>query len=240
MTLEGTNTWLWTEPGRDRCVVVDPGPDVLGHLDDVLRTCRSLGVTVAAILLTHHHDDHAEGAAALSHATGAPVLGGGAGPLPEGDLAPAGEDGPRLRVLALPGHTSDSVGIVFPADRAIATGDLIFDRGSAMIDWPDGSLADYLATLDRLRTAVAELALARILPGHGGTIDDPLGQIARYQAHRRERLAQVRAAAATAGDDADAVARAVYGDIGPGLREAMRRTVQAQLQYLRETPTPAT
>lgn len=236
MTLEGTNTWIFSELGRQVCVVVDPGPDVHGHLDDVLRSCQEQGVTVGAIVLTHDHADHAEGATRLSRLTGAPVLGRRVGSLGDGDITPDGETGPQLRTVELPGHTSDSVGIVFAADRAIAIGDLIFDRGSAMIDWPDGSLADYFDTLDRLRSVVVEFGITRILPGHGGAINDPLDQIARYEAHRRQRLAQVRIAAAGARvGDVDAVLRVVYGDVGPSLHAAARQTVQAQLQYLADT-----
>jgi glyoxylase-like metal-dependent hydrolase (beta-lactamase superfamily II) len=236
MTLEGTNTWILSEVGGQTCVVVDPGPAVHGHLDAVLHQCEELGATIGAIVLTHDHADHAEGAARLSEVTGAPVLGRRDGTLDEGDLATLGQSGPQLRIVRLPGHTSDSVGIVFAADHAIATGDLIFDRGSAMIDWPDGSLADYFDTLDQLRSLVVEHGVIRLLPGHGGAIDDPLDQIARYESHRRQRLEQVRTALAGAtGGDVDAVLQAVYGDVDAGLRTAARWTVQAQLQYLTDT-----
>jgi len=183
-------------------------------------------------VLTHDHSDHSDAAPALSTATGAPVLSARAGTLAEGDFSPAGADGPALQVVALPGHSGDSVGIVFRDDAAIATGDILFDRGSSLVWWPDGSLAEYLATLDRLDDLISRLGLAMMLPGHGGVLTDPLGHIARFRQHRMERLDQVRSAVAAVGPDADAVVQAVYGDIASGLRNAARHTVQAQLEYL--------
>ncbi|MDR0593459.1 MAG: MBL fold metallo-hydrolase [Bifidobacteriaceae bacterium] len=240
MTLEGTNTWIWFGDGV--CALADPGPDVDGHLDRVVQASGWPGVAVAAILLTHHHADHSAGAAALSRRTGAPVLAWRDGSLGEGVVPLGDRRAPRLQVAHLPGHTEDSVGIIFAQDRAIATGDLVFDRGSAMIDWPDGSLRDYLRTLDRLAGLVADLGLELILPGHGGVIADPAAQIGRYRAHRLERLDQIGAAlgklgAGAAPEDADLVdgiVRRVYGQIPPELAEAARRTVRAQLEHLRD------
>jgi glyoxylase-like metal-dependent hydrolase (beta-lactamase superfamily II) len=163
------------------------------------------------------------------------VLSGREGTLVEGDLALTGSGGPRLQIVNTPGHSSDSVGIVFPADQVAATGDLVFDRGSAMIYWPDGSLGAYFTTLDQLSSMVSAFPLAMLLPGHGEPITDPLSQIEAYRLHRLERLDQVREAIAAVGPAPEAVVEHVYGDVGPGLRDAARRTVKAQLQYLRET-----
>ena len=229
LTLEGTNTWIWGRAGSAYCVVVDPGPDDPSHLSNIVACCRDLGSPVAAIVLTHDHSDHSEGAGELSRLTGAPVLSGRDGTLLEGPLTVLGSDAPEIGIVSLPGHSSDSVGVVFPEERAIATGDIIFDRGSAMIDWPDGSLRDYLASLDRLRDIIVQRGLTRILPGHGGVITDPLELVSQYHRHRLERLDQVRALRDL---PADQIVRKIYGDLTGELAEAATCSVRAQLDYL--------
>lgn len=232
MTLEGTNTWIWGRVGWDSCVVVDPGPDISEHRDAILRYCHGLAPKVSAILLTHDHADHSAGASALSQATGAPVLGARNNTATEGELTLISPNGPRLYIALLPGHTADSIGIIFPDEKVIATGDTIFAYGSAMIDWPDGSLRDYLSSLNRLKAIIAERGLTRIIPGHGAVITNPLDQIADYYGHRMMRLSQVREVMDESVDD---IIRHIFGDIEPGLYRAAWSTIQTQLEYLRET-----
>jgi len=211
--------------------VVDPGPDDPQHRDAILRTCRALA-PVAAILLTHHHHDHSDGAPALALATGAPVLGGQWGSLPEGELALLGPDGPKIHIVPIPGHTTDSVGIHFVDDFAIATGDTMFAEASSMIAWPDGTLSDYFSSLSRLEATVARMGITRVLPGHGPIITNPLNHIALYYEHRMHRLDQVRDLMDA---EVDTITQIVYGDIDPELYCAAVRNVEAQLEYLRDT-----
>src|SRR5205085_8884772 len=132
MTLEGTNTWVIAEPGTERAVVVDPGPDDPAHLRRVAGHVSAAGQRVTAILLTHSHPDHAEGAASFAAMTGAPVL--AADPafrLGDEGLAPGAvvtHAGCEIAVLATPGHTADSVCLHVPADRALLTGDTVLGR----------------------------------------------------------------------------------------------------------------
>ena len=118
--------------------------------------------------------------------------------------------GCELRVVPTPGHTADSVCLLLPADGALLTGDTVLGRGTTVIAG-DGSLADYLASLDRLRALADAERLRTLLPGHGPLLADPAGVLDFYLAHRRERLAEVRAALA-AGD------RTQDRDRGPGVR----------------------
>ena len=234
MTLEGTNTWLLRAPGAEQVVVVDPGPLDEAHLRRVAEYNP-----VAQILLTHRHADHAEGAARLAELTRAPVRAldptlvlGGEG-LAEGDVVAAA--GLELRVLATPGHTSDS--LCFVLDDAVLTGDTVLGRGTTVIAHPDGRLGDYLGSLRRLVELGDSLgdALA-VLPGHGPELADA-GAVAReYLAHREERLAQVRAALVTLGPEATAmqVVELVYADVDRALWPAAEWSVRAQLDYLRE------
>jgi glyoxylase-like metal-dependent hydrolase (beta-lactamase superfamily II) len=235
MTLNGTNTWLIAEPGSPSALVVDPGPDDEDHLRRVLDRVADAGQQVAQILLTHGHSDHSAGAAKLAGLTGAPVLAAdpafrlgemGLGP---GDVLTAA--GCEVQVVATPGHTADSVCLLLSADGALLTGDTVLGRGTTVIA-QDGSLADYLGSLDRLRALADEERLRTLLPGHGPLLADPAAVLDFYIAHRRERLAEVTAALA-AGDrsPAEIVAR-VYLDVDPALRPFAEWSVRAQLAYL--------
>jgi glyoxylase-like metal-dependent hydrolase (beta-lactamase superfamily II) len=236
MTLEGTNTWVLRAPGNEDCVVVDPGPRDEAHLQRV----AALGRVVATVL-THGHDDHAEGARRFAEITGStvhavdPRLRLGTEGLPDGAVIAAA--GVELRVLATPGHTGDSVCLVLDGDGeagSVLTGDTVLGRGSTVIDPRTGELGDYLASLQRL----AELAPGTtVLPGHGPELPDA-GVVARqYLVHREQRLEQVRVALGTLGTAATArqVVELVYADVDPALWPAAEWSVQAQIRHLRSS-----
>jgi glyoxylase-like metal-dependent hydrolase (beta-lactamase superfamily II) len=131
-------------------------------------------------------------------------------------------------VLATPGHTADSLSFVL--DDAVLTADTVLGRGTTVIDSDDGSLADYLDSLQRLRG----LGRRTVLPGHGPELTDLSAAATEYLAHREQRLQQVRSALAELGDDASArqVVEHVYTDVDEKLWEAAEKSVQAQLDYL--------
>ncbi|MDP9890183.1 MBL fold metallo-hydrolase [Pseudarthrobacter enclensis] len=234
MSLDGTNSFLVAAPGHSALVVVDPGPLDETHL------CALAGAgDVELVLVTHRHPDHTAGSARLHELTGAPVRAadpahchGGGKPLANGEAIHAA--GVDITVLATPGHTSDSVCFHLPADGqcgSVLTGDTVLGRGTTVLDYPDGTLGEYLASLDRLEA----LGPATVLPAHGPVLPS-LEAIARdYRAHREDRLAQVRAALGLLGRDASVgeVADAVYADVGPSVRRAAELSVAAQLSYLR-------
>ncbi|MEG0991309.1 MAG: MBL fold metallo-hydrolase [Gordonibacter sp.] len=234
LTYWGTNTWILSEPGLSDCVVVDPGPLERDHLDAVYAACQADGLRVAAVVLTHDHVDHAEGAEAFASRVGVPVVGRRAGTLPDGPLV-FGARGLCLEVVSLPGHSRDSVGLVFPKDESVVTGDFIFRQSSTLICWPDGDLAQYLEGLGFLRDLVRTRGIRRLLTAHGLPIDDPVGAVDRQTAHRRARLEQVRAVIdGGVGCDVDRILEGVYDDVDKRLSPAARVNVQAQLAYLEE------
>ncbi|MEU2653862.1 MBL fold metallo-hydrolase [Streptomyces sp. NPDC007325] len=238
MTLDGTNTWLLSEPDSALAVVVDPGPLDEGHLRHVIDTAEKLGKRVALTLLTHGHPDHAEGAGRFAELTGTsvraldPALRLGDEGLGEGDVVTVG--GLELRVVPTPGHTSDSLSFHLPADRAVLTGDTILGRGTTMVAHPDGRLGDYLDSLRRLRSLTVDDGVHTVLPGHGPVLEDAQGAVDFYLAHRAGRLAQVEAAVEAGHRTAAEVVAHVYADVHRSLWPAAELSVRAQLEYLRE------
>ncbi|CAL9303772.1 MBL fold metallo-hydrolase [Streptomyces griseoincarnatus] len=238
MTLDGTNTWILSEPDSDLAVVVDPGPLDDGHLRHVIGTAEQAGKRVALTLLTHGHPDHAEGAARFAELTGTkvraldPALRLGDEGLAAGDVVTVG--GLELRVVPAPGHTADSLCFHLPADRAVLTGDTVLGRGTTVVAHPDGRLGDYLDTLRRLRSLTVDDGVHTVLPGHGPVLDDAQGAVEYYLAHRAHRLAQVETAVEDGYRTPPEVVAHVYADVDRSLWPAAELSVRAQLEYLKE------
>lgn len=243
MTLDGTNTWVLRDPGSGRSVVIDPGPLDEAHLSAVAQAAGD----VAAVLLTHGHLDHSEGARAFGERVGAgvraldPAHRLGSEGLADGDVVAVGDL--EVRVVGTPGHTSDSLSFWVPSHAAVLTGDTVLGRGTTVVAHPDGSLGAYLDSLDRLHALAEAREVTAIWPGHGPVIGDALSVLDFYLAHRRERLEQVAAALeqlrATPGlEDVGAdelprrVVELVYADVDPVLWGAAELSVRAQLAYL--------
>ncbi|THV12902.1 MBL fold metallo-hydrolase [Nocardioides caeni] len=246
MTLDGTNTWILREPGARRSIVVDPGPLHDDHLDAV----AAVAGEVEAVVVTHHHIDHTEAARSFAERMGCGVRGLDADQCWRADPVVDGEqielDGLALQVHHTPGHTRDSISLLVEADRALLTGDAVLGRGTTVIAHPDGDLAGYFASLDRMRGLVQDGRVATLWPAHGPVLGDAGGVLDHYRAHRRERLAQVEAALATLGmtttaldpdvaDDpilARRVVEIVYADVDEALWGAAEWSVRAQLAHL--------
>jgi glyoxylase-like metal-dependent hydrolase (beta-lactamase superfamily II) len=232
MTLDGTNTWVLREPGGRRSVVIDPGPLDDGHLATVHEAAGSVG----AVLLTHGHLDHSEAAQRFAEVAGCgvraldPELRLGSEGLSDGDVVEV--DGLEIRVVGTPGHTSDSLSFVLPAESAVLTGDTVLGRGTTVVAHPDGELGAYLSSLRRLRDLAESAEVTRVWPGHGPLIDDALAAIEGYLAHRAERLEQVRKALAAGATTARDVVERVYADVDRVLWPAAELSVRAQLDYL--------
>ena len=227
LTLDGTRTHI---VGRERCVVVDPGPADAAHLDrlvDALEQASSV-----AIALTHDHPDHAAGAPGLADrlaASGlaAQVHGVALGTLEEADTLDA--DAGRLVAIATPGHTRDHVAFYWPGAGAVFCGDLMTGgMDTALVASPEGDLGDYLDSLNR----IGALRPGAIFPAHGPPFStSPEGAIATYLEHRRARLEQVRAALAEGLTESDALVTRVYGEALPA---ALRPAAAAALDAYRD------
>lgn len=236
MTLDGTNTWILRD--GERSVVVDPGPLDERHLAAVAERAGD----VRAVLLTHGHLDHSEGARAFAERMGCgvraldPAHRLGEEGLADGDVVAVADL--EVRVVGTPGHTSDSLSFWVPAQGAVLTGDTVLGRGTTVVAHPDGALGAYLDSLDRLHALAEQHEARSIWPGHGPVITDALAALDYYIAHRQSRLEQVRAALAQLPDGVlpeerpRRVVEIVYADVDPVLWGAAELSVRAQLAYL--------
>ena len=170
-----SNVWLAGRRDLGEAFLVDAGFDAAG----ILATAEQLGVRIRAILLTHHHGDHADAAFELARRTGAPIRAHGAeisrlGAAARGCVAVEdGEEipvaGVRIRVLHIPGHTAGQVAWLVPG-LGVFTGDTLF-RGSVGSTVAPGhtSFVDLRRSLvDRLLTLPDDTA---VLPGHAAASD---------------------------------------------------------------------
>lgn len=237
MTLEGTNTYLIGDPAAEDLLVIDPGPE--GHPEHVAAILAAAGQRrVRAILVTHRHHDHLGAAAELAEKTGAPIRGydpaicapgsaEAAPPLTAEERISAG--GTAVTVLHTPGHTSDSVSFWLPAEQAVLTGDTVLGRGTTMLDFPDGTLGDYLNSLTLLKTYDA----AALLPAHGPA-HQHLGPVVDYYIqHRHQRLEEAQALLDAHGDlTAEELGRLIYGADTPVPPAILAKIAGAQLEYL--------
>lgn len=233
MTLDGTRCYL---VGETSCVLLDPGP--AGGL--AARVAALAGDReVVAVALTHAHPDHAGGAAEAARATGAPVVASARTLERAGLEGRAVEDGEGLAVdgvpsaleaLATPGHSADHLCWWWGPERAVFTGDLVLGSGSAMVGHPDGHMASYLESLERLRA----LGPRRLYPGHGEPVEGADARLAGYLRHRREREEQVRRALEGGAASVAEVRRRVYGELPGRLARAAEANVRAHLEHLEE------
>jgi glyoxylase-like metal-dependent hydrolase (beta-lactamase superfamily II) len=228
-TLEGTNTWL---VGLRAPLVIDPGPAIEAHLDAILEAAGE----VRAILLTHTHRDHAEGALAFAVRAKAPLavvqpaanpsLCAGAEVLTDGQLIVA--DGATLTVVTTPGHSSDHAAFWLEEERAMFTGDHVLGRGTTVVVHPDGDMRAYLASLERVRA----LDPVRIYPGHGPILDDPVPVLDFYRRHRLEREATVLAALDGTPRTLDDLLPSTYRDVPAEVLPAAKMSLAAHLDKL--------
>jgi glyoxylase-like metal-dependent hydrolase (beta-lactamase superfamily II) len=230
MTGPGTNCYL---VGTDAVTVVDPGPDDTEHLDRI----EAAGAgRIGTIALTHTHVDHWPAAPALAARTGAEVVAFASRDgleadrtVADGDVVGAGDG--ALRVVHTPGHASNHVCFWDEGRRVLLTGDHVMSGSTVVIAPPDGDMAAYLASLQRVR----DLAPEALAPAHGPLLTEPDAYVAHYVEHRLAREASVVAALAAAGPagaDTEALVKAIYVDVHELLHPVARFSVWAHLRKL--------
>jgi len=231
MTGPGTNTYL---VGIDEVVVVDPGPDDDAHLDAILG-CG--GDRIRWVVCTHTHPDHHPLTGRLAASTGAEVLAFDARDglsidreLRDGDLIEATEF--RLRAVHTPGHASNHLCYLVEEERLLFSGDHVMEGSTVVIAPPDGDMAAYLDSLERLRTMRPKLRA--IAPGHGHLIEDPAAKLTEYIEHRLAREQQVVAVLGELGGEATAaeLVERIYIGLVDELVPRARQSVHAHLRKL--------
>jgi glyoxylase-like metal-dependent hydrolase (beta-lactamase superfamily II) len=198
-TYYGTQTYLI---GSREVAVIDPGPDLPEHLDAIEKAIA--GRPVAAIMCTHTHRDHSPASRPLAQRTGAPII--GCAPLAletvgpradaafDGDYAPDtvlsdGDalevDGKPLIAVATPGHTSNH--LCFAYQDALLTGDHVMGWSTTVVVPPDGDMAAYMASLDKLRQRDERI----YYPAHGPAVTNPRQYVRHLVGHRMQREKQI-------------------------------------------------
>jgi glyoxylase-like metal-dependent hydrolase (beta-lactamase superfamily II) len=236
-TYYGTQTYLI---GNEEVAVVDPGPDLPEHVEALLHAIG--GRRVAAIMCTHTHRDHSPAAKPLANVTGAPVI--GCAPLAletvgpradaafDGDYSPDriledGEsievDGMAVTAVATPGHTSNH--LCFAIGDALLTGDHVMGWSTTVVVPPDGEMAAYMASLDKLRQRQDRI----YYPAHGPAVTKPQQYVRGLMGHRMQREKQIlRLVGEMPRDIPDIVANA-YPGLDPRLVTAAGGSVLAHL-----------
>ncbi|HEU0098886.1 MAG TPA: MBL fold metallo-hydrolase [Allosphingosinicella sp.] len=238
-THTGTQTYI---VGEGDVAVIDPGPDLPAHLEALAAALG--GERVTAILCTHTHRDHSPASRPLAAATGAPIV--GCAPLSLEDEGPRSDesfdrdyrpdrilaDGDRLggegwtiEAVATPGHTSNHLCLALGEERALFTGDHVMGWSTTVVAPPDGDMADYMASLERLLGRDDRV----YYPAHGPAVGDPHGHVRRLIEHRRMRERQIIGHLERGEGRIAAMVETMYAGIDPRLFPAAGRSVLAHL-----------
>ncbi|MBY5839834.1 MBL fold metallo-hydrolase [Rhizobium leguminosarum] len=248
-TFYGTNSYI---VGSSSVAVIDPGPEDEAHFQALMAALAGRAVT--HIIVSHTHRDHSPLARRLQAATGALTVGQGphqpARPLRDGEINPFSEssdlsfvpdiaigdgetvsgDGWSLSAMLTPGHTANHAAFALEGRDILFSGDHVMAWSTSIVAPPDGSMADYMASLDRLMERQDRL----LLPGHGGPVTQPSTFLRALKAHRLKReqavLARIRA-----GDRGIAeMVKVIYRDTDPKLHGAAALSVLAHIEDLLE------
>jgi glyoxylase-like metal-dependent hydrolase (beta-lactamase superfamily II) len=246
-TFSGTCAYI---VGDGRVAIIDPGPDIPAHIDALLAAVH--GETVEHILVTHTHRDHSTAAPAIRAATGAKTFGEGphrpARPLHAGEVNPleAGADhdflpdrriadgevvsgrGYALEAIATPGHAANHLCFALQGENLLFSGDHVMGWATPVVAPPDGSMGDYMASLEKLERRPEQL----YLPGHGGPVADGPALVRRYIAHRAARETAILRVLERGEADIPSMVRAIYFGLDPRLERAAALSVLAHLEDL--------
>jgi glyoxylase-like metal-dependent hydrolase (beta-lactamase superfamily II) len=234
MTLDGTNTYVVGAPGSGRAVLVDPGPDDAAHLAAVEAVLAARDAECVAVLVTHHHVDHAEAALPWGAHFGAQVA--AADPAVAGPRGRVLEHGERLDlagtsigVVPTPGHTADHLAFRLESG-AVLVGDHVLGRGTSVVTHPEGDVLAYLESLRR----VHDLGPSALYCGHGPELtEDPGAVLDFYLAHRSYREQQLLAVLAGGPATVDELVATVYADYPQQVWPAAAQSTRATLDKLR-------
>ena len=231
----GTNSYVLGDDTH--ALVVDPGPNMPEHLDALAAAVGDRKVTWIAV--THTHPDHSPGAAPLQERIGGELFGM---PHPKqdstftpskvgahGHVIAAGEV--RLRALHTPGHASNHLCFLVENDGMLLSGDHIMSGSTVVVSRPDGSMTEYLQSLDMLRRQ----PIKSIAAAHGTLIENPMEEIDKLHRHRQHRENMVRLAVKkTGGGTLETLVSHAYSDTHKALWKIAERSLDAHLAKLED------
>jgi glyoxylase-like metal-dependent hydrolase (beta-lactamase superfamily II) len=246
-TFKGTVSYI---VGRGKVAIIDPGPEDPAHSGALLDAVR--GETVTHIFVTHTHRDHSPGVPAIKAATGALVL--AEGPHRAARALHVG-DGPRLessndtdfrpdRALAdgevvsgagwtleavtTPGHTANHTAYAFKENNMLFSGDHVMAWSTPVVAPPDGSMGDYMASLQKLSKRSEPI----YFPGHGPAVTNAPRFVAAYILHRKAREASILNRLQKGESDIPSLVTGIYANLDPRLLKAAGMSVLAHLEDL--------
>ncbi len=239
-TYYGTQSYL---VGDEEVAVVDPGPDLDEHIAALMEAIA--GRRVVAICCTHTHRDHSPASRALKEATGAPVIGCAALALetvgPRADAAFDGDyaadrvladgeaiavDGRPLTAVATPGHTSNHLCLAY--GEALLTGDHVMGWSTTVVVPPDGDMAAYMQSLEKLRQRQDRI----FYPAHGPPVTNPQQYLRGLIGHRLQREKQILRLVGEEPRDIPGIVANAYPGLDPRLTVAAGGSVLAHLRDL--------
>lgn len=254
-TFHGTNTYIL---GDTSVCVIDPGPEDEAHFQALMKALEGRKVTHIAV--SHTHKDHSPLSRRLKAATGAIIVGEGphraSRPLHDGETNPFAEssdvdfvpdvtladgaaiegDGWRLTAIATPGHTANHMAFALDGEGIVFSADHVMAWATSIVAPPDGAMADYMASLERLLQRDDRF----YLPGHGGPVNSPAAFLRGLRTHRRMReravVERIKAGDRTIAD----MVKVIYRETDPRLHGAAALSVLAHLEDLTERGVVAT
>lgn len=247
-TFHGTNTYI---VGEKDLALIDPGPDDEAHFDAIMKTAA--GRPITHILITHTHRDHTDGLPRLHQATGAKVCAHGRKAWSPGSLrnSPSGAEfidmdfkpdivmddgdsvsgtGWSLEALFTPGHAPDHLCFADASRKVLFCGDHVMSWNTSVVAPPEGNMADYMRSLERLLTREETV----FMPGHGGRIENPSRMVKAFIVHRRWREQAILDAVRAGHTTIDRIVALVYQGLDPRLVNAASLSVLAHVEHLVE------
>jgi glyoxylase-like metal-dependent hydrolase (beta-lactamase superfamily II) len=236
-TYLGTQTYI---VGHEQVAIIDPGPDLPEHVDAIEKAVE--GREVTAILCTHTHRDHSPAARPLAERTGASII--GCAPLAIETLGPRADasfdgdylpdrvledgqffelDGIALTAVATPGHTSNH--LCFSYGDILFTGDHVMGWSTTVVVPPDGDMAAYMSSLEKLRIRNDRI----YYPAHGAAVSNPQQYVRHLIGHRMQRERQILALVQAKPRTIPAIVASAYPGLDPRLVAAAGGSVFAHL-----------
>ena len=246
-TFKGTVSYI---VGRGQVAIIDPGPLDETHVATLLDAVR--GETVTHIFVTHTHRDHSPAVAPIKAATGALVLAEGphrparalhVGEAPRMDASNDTEFRPdrtladgdvvtgpgwTVEAVATPGHTANHMAFALKEADLLFSGDHVMAWSTPVVAPPDGSMGDYMNSLDKLRERSEQI----YFPGHGGAVTNAPRFVAAYILHRKAREAAIVRQLEKGDSDIPSLVGAIYASLDPRLTRAAGMSVLAHLEEL--------